>query len=692
MSSEGSSTHTSLYKTLRHEVEEIRLIKIELFDPASEKLECSIETVQLATTPPYDALSYMWGDSSITKEITVNGLPIMVTENLWAALIEFWTRPRSTRLLWIDALCINQLSVLEKNHQVPLMGKIYSQARGVLMWLGVEQDNSPLGMAIIKRWGQGIHAARVADLDELLSAPLKTALRFIEDPFDVESLTAAKHLLSRDYWKRIWIIQEVVLARNRLIICGKDDVDYNHFHHVHAYWTDITHLNKENSISPELATRITNGGITGHTSITAIRRLMLQKAQAASKKQPWKPDILFLISNFPASVCTDPRDKIFGFFGFLTEQEFPLEPDYNLTMEEATKALTTGIIRDTNRLNCVSLAGIGFSENEKLADRSYPSWAFDFSAFRQNNFLSLNRGSFYATKSSSAQCFISQRGHLTAAAILCDEITEVINPVSENLLPTSGLDWVWNWFELAAVCEVIGHPTRIPWRQAFFRTLIADSSPPGCAMASFEGEEEKGPLSLLNRAEGFLTLMRLIALWKVKGFLANGETEIFDSDLLLMDYCLLPIPKLLEEQHIDEDTAYWIRNSSTTSDPTLRERALDEFCGPSDSSRRLIWSLEEYACSPQTMNFHWILLGLRGLLSNRSFFMTSKGYMGLGPRYTQKGDKICVLLGCSVPIVIRKAATNFLVVGDTYVYGMMQGEMMDLTEKGDLQVEDMTLE
>ena len=491
MSSEGSAAHASLYKALRHDVEEIRLIKIEALNQASEKINCSIETVQLASAPPYDALSYMWGDPSIVKEITVNSLPIMVTENLWAALIEFRTRPRSERLLWIDALCINQSSVLEKNHQVPLMGKIYSHAQRVLMWLGVEQDNSHLGIAIINRWGKGIHAARAADLDELLSAPLKTALRFIEDPFDDESFTAAKHLLSRDYWKRIWIIQEVVLARNRLIICGKDDVEYDHFHHVHGYWTDITHLNKENVISPELATRISSGGIAGHTSITAIGNLILQKALAASKKQQWRPDILFLISNFPASVCTDPRDKIFGFFGFLTEQESPLEPDYNMTMEEVRKAFTTGIIRDTNSLNCVSLAGIGFLKNEKLADRSNPSWAFDFSAFRQNNLLFLNGGLFYATKNSSAQCFISQVGHLTTAAVLCDEIKDVINPESENLLATSGLDWVWDWLELAAVCEVIGHPTRIPWRQAFFRTLIADSSPPGCATASFKGEEEK---------------------------------------------------------------------------------------------------------------------------------------------------------------------------------------------------------
>ena len=67
------------------------------------------------------------------------------------------------------------------------------------MWLGVEQDNSHLGVAIIKRWEQGVHAAIAAGLDELLSAPLKTALRDIEDPFDDESFTAAKQLLSRDY-------------------------------------------------------------------------------------------------------------------------------------------------------------------------------------------------------------------------------------------------------------------------------------------------------------------------------------------------------------------------------------------------------------------------------------------------------------------------------------------------------------
>jgi hypothetical protein len=76
--------------------------------------------------------------------------------------------------------------------------------------------------------------------------------------------------------------------------------------------------------------------------------------------------------------------------------------------------------------------------------------------------------------------------------------------------------------------------------------------------------------------------------------------------------------------------------------------------------------------------------------AGRSFFVIAGGYMGLAPRFAEKGDLICVLLGCRVPIIIRKSGTNYLIVRDTYIYGMMDGEMMEEVGKGSLHVQDLT--
>jgi hypothetical protein len=140
---------------------------------------------------------------------------------------------------WVDAICINQASIAEENHQLPLMGKIYSQARGVAIWLGEERDDSKLAMALIQRWGDGINAAMKLGEDQWVLKPLEAFLKFIEDPYDEKSIKALNLLLRRDYWRRLWIIQEIVLAKTRVLFCGEDVVEYNLLCRAYTVWRDI---------------------------------------------------------------------------------------------------------------------------------------------------------------------------------------------------------------------------------------------------------------------------------------------------------------------------------------------------------------------------------------------------------------------------------------------------------------------
>ena len=66
----------------------------------------------------------------------------------------------------------------------------------------------------------------------------------------------------------------------------------------------------------------------------------------------------------------------------------------------------------------------------------------------------------------------------------------------------------------------------------------------------------------------------------------------------------------------------------------------------------------------------------------KSFFITSKGYMGLGPPQVDKGDLVCVIFGCPHPLLMRKEKDHYLLVGEVYVYGMMRGEMIAELETG----------
>jgi hypothetical protein len=97
----------------------------------------------------YEALSYTWGCSDKPCSISINKQNLAVTENLHAALLRLRNRSFE-RILWIDAICINQENLKEQGQQVQLMAKIYSQATRVLVWLGETADNSDTALERIR--------------------------------------------------------------------------------------------------------------------------------------------------------------------------------------------------------------------------------------------------------------------------------------------------------------------------------------------------------------------------------------------------------------------------------------------------------------------------------------------------------------------------------------------------------------
>lgn len=131
MGSQGSYTYKPLSRGAN---DEIRLLHLE---PGSgdDVVRFTLQHVHLSQTPAYEAISYRWGDPADTRDAVCDGATMGINTNLHAALKRLRLAD-STRVLWADAVCIAQDDVLEKNHQVHLMGRIYAQPTRVLIWLG----------------------------------------------------------------------------------------------------------------------------------------------------------------------------------------------------------------------------------------------------------------------------------------------------------------------------------------------------------------------------------------------------------------------------------------------------------------------------------------------------------------------------------------------------------------------------
>jgi hypothetical protein len=106
----------------------------------------------------YTALSYTWGQAIADHTIELNGTPFLIRRNLWNFLLQARIS-RCEGYLWIDALCIDQARVGERNHQVGLMGNIYSNAEKVIVWLGNNNARVQNAMVALQAYLAGYSSA-----------------------------------------------------------------------------------------------------------------------------------------------------------------------------------------------------------------------------------------------------------------------------------------------------------------------------------------------------------------------------------------------------------------------------------------------------------------------------------------------------------------------------------------------------
>jgi hypothetical protein len=170
---------------LSHERLETRFLRIHK-GSGNVPIRCTFFTSTMFDIE-YEALSYTWGHDEHSHSIRVNRGTVGVTQNLFSALLAL-RRSTSSRVLWVDALCINQPDLGERAVQVHQMGQIYHCAHQVLVWLGEEADGSTKALELIRTMSSH-------EMTLLEGKPLAERGRLL-DPVN--------HLLCRRYWTRAW--------------------------------------------------------------------------------------------------------------------------------------------------------------------------------------------------------------------------------------------------------------------------------------------------------------------------------------------------------------------------------------------------------------------------------------------------------------------------------------------------------
>jgi hypothetical protein len=323
-----------MYKPIDGQLGEIRVITV-YPGQRDDPIRCSLRTCSLLgrTKPSYRALSYAWGKEMADEPITVDGHVRFITSSLYSALRSLREQDDAITL-WADALCINQEDLVEKMHQIGQMKEIYQQAQRVVVWLGEHKEAEQFVAALREETGE-----RILIPDPSIDAHRQAIFNL--DHFDHYDLYPMRDLLDRDWWRRIWVVQEVVAATKEPVV---------RFGNIDFPWRDWA----------ELASLAENKQYGDHnarfcSAVSRLRRGALLEYE----------DVCILVREMQAS---EPRDKIFAVLAFVNcKLAEPMQADYSLPVSTIYCKFTMTQICYRNNLGALRVRQSG----EEFQDSSW---------------------------------------------------------------------------------------------------------------------------------------------------------------------------------------------------------------------------------------------------------------------------------------------------------------------------------
>lgn len=624
------------------------------------------------------ALSYVWGDSSDKREIFVDGIPVLVTASLEAALRELRNHVRIQQgfLIWADALCINQDDLDERAAQVARMQEIYRAAWQVVIWLGPEQHHSDLAILALRYM-----SLQLQQRGELSIFYRRVQLFVVRLPFwqwkhnhttlniRKDALEAIYYFLDRPYWRRLWILQEVALgATNSPVLYGNSSIRLEDvFNALQFMKGDGAALGQYIAMSArgqgEIAKRWDNtaGGTHGISEKLWERPLAIASLQGSNgefstiKSEIY--DVLLLASEANAA---DERDRVYGILGLpQVARKVRLVPDYNRPVSETFTLFSASLYLSRN-LNGLRLV------NSPVPAKGTRYWkSAHFSRPRAPKLVHRHRVVHPGCKHGLPSWVICWSCPRNPAEPLRNvrpvPASLFINPpsISGNILTVRGV--IFDTIGTLSAFHATESENSYPWNSP-----DPPSSPYGSRDATREALARTLTINVKGGEDPGLDPASAILHWKLW---STGIADLNNSLFGLKDF--------------------YYRNKKLQ---LFKAWSLESLISPSQST--MFQQLHAFAHN--TPRFFHITAAHREALSSamrllrwRRLITTSTGYLGLVPAATRADDVIVLVPGCDTPLVLRAIVdmggeVKFSVVGEAYVHWVTEDEAdRRLVEVGD---------
>ncbi|KAH7066448.1 heterokaryon incompatibility protein-domain-containing protein [Paraphoma chrysanthemicola] len=305
------------------------------------------------TIPHFEALSYTWGAKRWrSPRINIAKASLKVRPNLLDALRHL-RRSDAPRVLWIDAVSINQNDLSERSQQVERMGDIFRCAHRVVVWLGAASSTSSLALSTLKRVADQIEYTK-----EALRLPSPDCVnKELHNSYDASGIDpdpaswhAVDEFLRRPWFDRIWVVQEIRFATpSSLVQCGNDIISWSKLRRVVIRGRNLR-------LPPDSPQKLTDRC-----------QILFHLAPFHHYESP-----IELLRAIDALECSDPRDKIYGVLGlFPPPLSEKIKPDYTKPVKEVYRRAFTAYVECTGSLDILLTAG-----NSWVPDWSGSGWKF----------------------------------------------------------------------------------------------------------------------------------------------------------------------------------------------------------------------------------------------------------------------------------------------------------------------------
>ncbi|KAI0545983.1 HET-domain-containing protein [Xylaria curta] len=505
----------------------------------------------------YEALSYTWGSPENLSEAWALGpQPVLmkIGANLALAL-KHLRHADQPRVLWVDALCINQDDIDEKNVEVSRMRHIYSCATQTIIWLGEEMDGSSHALKTLGyfaeqvEWFSGVMVGDAPGAEKPFWWRPNYHL-----PYDQVTWESIRKLFQRPWFSRVWVLQEALLSGSRGVVqCGAQSIPW-----------------------PLLRKSIMS--LTERENAPVDLKNWMASYRNALMGGPAGSNLAHLFQWVKYRHTTDQRDNVYGLLGLVLEAiADEILVDYRLPVSEVYKSAVITHVNVTKSLDMLTICRL----SEKMD--GIPSWVPSFSADRAG------------TITKSRQFGL---GRLTAR----------------------------NFTDGFSACCV-----RAP------NTGILDVMGVRCAVVNSVGPTASG-----SRDD----ILQTIYKWESE---AIKETDYVGGGSMLDAF----LQTILRGHTINR-----YPDMSGMPIESIRENYLRAKSGSPADKEELLANL-----NPSN-------------LDGFTFLTTREGYFCLAnTEFVEKGDIVCVMLGCCFPILLRATTSeSFQVVSQLFVYGLMSAE------------------